>query len=1809
MKKIKQLLAILMTATMILSGTCLGGFGALSYAADEQNDAAAGQQLQEDPGTADPTETTTATPADENPELVQKTLKVSKVKLDGMMPEDAKATATDATSMKAVRKLDTGEGTTLAAYDITIRADGEEYQPDADHPITVQISDKEISKDSDLTIWHLKDDGSKEQIKDFTVENGKVIFDATGFSVYVIVEGPGEVDPGQETSVQTLSELAEKAGAENPTGFYMSITRTDGKTYYMMNSQQSKSGGYIIKATTDKTSAALWYFEPTGSAHEYYLYTLVGGEKKYIKVKNDNSTFLYAFGDDADPTVFTANLFGGSEGVFLLSCRDIENAALNYSGTNSGFKCYKNQGIFSNVDCRFTLTYPPAYDADPYNLDGKTYGIINYRGGTSATALQAEQMTNNVYNLKALSTQVRVDPIKKDSGNLVITKNEEDTISLWTFENESGDIYTLKSGDKYLRIAYPTPQNSGTTVTTEKDQFCKFKIIPCTGDDAGKIRIANCDGYELNNYEGKASNGFYARNSYSGPDNRMALVEESQIYDDDDFVEYTARKVSVSDTVHVTNGSQIVIYTRVWNEEKNKYDFYAIDHEGDLVYCYETGDHIRWTGAQVNTMLWEFTEYYYEGTTNPNYYYELQNTYSGKYIAPKIVGDDAQILSDSTIGINLEGRYNGEYSSTIVAWDDPRYDYTGLKVKPNGPKLTADVLADADTFYFAYMEETDPDDPTEVNTVDHEAKAGLTMNMVKFSDEQQPKANSNESFSSVQQYAVMGEQLYTQGQANSGLLSYDIKDNGYPTAKNTGVSLYELFNEGGSQNEGVKKVNHLFLKDTYEESGYFVYDCSQNFAELDGDTFNVYKELGTADVTGHVGTLDHGQFMPYNELDYPQAAGNHPENVTDITANNLPDDNPRKGETLYRLKGGEQGDKLYYNFGMQIDGQMMQTPSGKDKWGHDIIFEFTGDDDFWLYVDDLLVLDLGGIHKALSGSINYSTGEVIVNGVPTTLRELFRASYAASHPGEDVDAFLNKKFKLKNGNYVFKDYSLHTIKIFYMERGGGASNLRMRFNLSPVTPGAVLLSKELSGTDKDKYAGVKFPYQIMYDPTGDGDYEALDNSGTESPVTYQGSGEDVAYSSSARINGVTYNDVYYLKAGETAKIVLPDDTVDYYIVECGVDQNIFDRVQINSEEVTDPDGDNKKISRGGTIYDYQTSAESTADRAKVIFTNIANADNLRNINVKKKLVDRNGDEITDDDTGFRFRMYLGPAGDDPDYYRLGAYYVKDQNGNYCRYDSGSGKFVSLGVTEFSRLSPEQKKQARFTTSPSGAVDRIPNGYSFEIRDVLIGTRYKVEEKSYDMPKGYTFKEFTDTGYDPNCADIAVDSPNDSNNIRVQAVNEKGLGLTANKVWTDADGPDYHDDIYLAVYDANGLVTIDGKQYIKRIRTKTSEDQPVPDRSAYFYIPGSEDELGNYTVKEVKLTGTDISVDEEGFVTGYTGTVEPVDDSGTYINAYVDDVAQSHRYFVACETGDPEGNVRTDIVTNARKGGIQLIKEDRDGNRLSGAVFTLKKGSTNFDPHKDSFKSDSNGMITTMYGYEEDTDYTLTETEAPRGYTGLPSPVRIRIHDGQVEATCEDHADCVEVYQDDEHPIPTIVIKNRKSRFTVIKVDQAGIPLAGATFSLSRQVKVGDNYRKDYYPMEGFEALSSDADPETGEEVGVVISAAKARKLAAGTYYLTETQVPEGYTGLSRRDLLFTISELGEVTVDASGAQEYTLTSKGEGTADDPLVYELKVENTSTREIAPTGYEQNVLPFLLMLTGALLLGTSLLYTRSRRRSGE
>ena len=107
-------------------------------------------------------------------------------------------------------------------------------------------------------------------------------------------------------------------------------------------------------------------------------------------------------------------------------------------------------------------------------------------------------------------------------------------------------------------------------------------------------------------------------------------------------------------------------------------------------------------------------------------------------------------------------------------------------------------------------------------------------------------------------------------------------------------------------------------------------------------------------------------------------------------------------------------------FFMENDGKVHVYDENGNETEQSMIFEFTGDDDLWIYIDDKLCLDMGGIHGAKRGNINFES---------RTARTYF----------DSGDVNTEQKFDLASGE--------HTLRVFYMERAQTESNLKVKYNL------------------------------------------------------------------------------------------------------------------------------------------------------------------------------------------------------------------------------------------------------------------------------------------------------------------------------------------------------------------------------------------------------------------------------------------------------------------------------------------------------------------------------------------------------------------------------------------------------------------------------------------------------------------------------------------------------------------------------------------------------------------------------------------
>ena len=1600
------------------------------------------------------------------------TLNVSKLKQDSKEYEDY-----EKDTLKEMKKIGYNEIDNLQLYDISLIYNNEEIEPDGTVSVKIEYPKSQDINIDELNVIHFTNDEKPEVVKDINIvkQVEELQFDTDSFSVYAIVEGVYVEDP-DDRNIHTIDDI-------------------DGQDVYIYgilnNTYYAKDGFITVKnvrcltrSTNNESEGVLYHFTKVpGTDNQFYIqhsetnqYLCMNATGNMSFDANTGTEFTIEYFNDGIEEVFYIYRYGNNNQKYCINIKGGDATTGGFGGST-----YKDNGS------RILLLKPEEsivdVGDDPYGLNNKTYGLVLNKKTDSEGALSAAMMSEVKYmRFTAQQLLEKPDPSEESEGVFVYIGND---ISLWTFHYESGLNYYISTEidgqTKYICLNGPD-----VSLVDEVNNNCLFKI-ESDEDIPGKYRFVS-NNYAMSLREGSISKGFGGLADTGGYNSNQwfNLVEPSQFTDDVFTTRYSAHKISVSDE-RVTNGTQVIVYTRVWNADKEKYEFWAIDHNGALVPCYNVGSTIWWQSGPINTMVWDFTEYYYEGTTDPNYYYELQNTYSEKYLAPQI-HSGGQIISNNPIGININGRRYNDYYSKILAWDDPNYDYAGFMVEDGQLKVVP--MSKACEWYFA-IPELNLEELTTIDTVDNDDH-GISMKMKKYTGTIYGSANNRNQ----EQTDVLGSDL----EAYEALVSRELGPDGYPIALNTNQSLSSLFEDG-------IPVNHLFSSEKYHESGYFEYDCTQNYAYLNGNNFDVYNAIGSFDTKGK--SSQHGQFMPYDNLTPGYfSTGNY--NVTDVINNELPDSDPRKGMDLYCINRKT----AHYFFGMEMSADFMQTPSGCDQFGNDLIFEFSGDDDMWLYIDGELVLDLGGVHSAFTGNINYKTGNVHIDRsaqnagiINTTLRDIFEENYRLKNPtasNAEVNNYLDEIF---DGN-TFKDYTAHSMKMLYMERGAGSSNLRMRFNLTTVEDGQVLLQKKLSGTDKQDYLSLEFPYKIMYKDPDTQTWKYLKQELYDSgyAVVYHNETQPVKTSEDG--------ETFYLKPGEIAEVNFSSDDVEYKIIETNVDTRIYDVISGNDTVIF---AENEQ----GDFADYATSISKVGSRKQVVYDNHVDPEAQRSLLITKKLFDEQGNPLhkSDDPTTFRFRVYLGKnSNNEYEYYRLGSYYVKDEHGNYCKYEEGEG-FVSLGKSSLHSLTEEELDDATFTTSPSGAVDKIPADYSVEITGLLIGTSFKVEERESDIPKGYSLSGYTRVAGTYIISDGDTENSGvirDNANPHIEVNNDRGWGLTAKKTWTDDTFMKSHETIYLGVYHNGDIIPNTIREY-----TSTTKE-------LYWYFPslllGSS--FNDYQIREVKLTNP--IVNDEGYVTSYDNIeiIHNGDETLLSGTTLLNEEKDNLKYIVNYEEGDISGvsnNLREDEVINIAEG-LRITKTDMSGNYISGGKFILEDSEGN-PVGAEQYSANRTGLITTVYLHEG--TYTLTEVSPPQGYIKLLDSINISIDEGG-NVTVSDTENCSIVNVDNTLEIQ---IKNEQAEFKAIKMDEElEHPLPGTIFALYKEIQSNNGPMKDYRPMEGYENLVVDSE-------GIIPKIDMTLK--QGTYYLEERSPVTGY--IKGEDVKFTITADDKVVLNSGDA--------------------------------------------------------------------
>lgn len=400
--------------------------------------------------------------------------------------------------------------------------------------------------------------------------------------------------------------------------------------------------------------------------------------------------------------------------------------------------------------------------------------------------------------------------------------------------------------------------------------------------------------------------------------------------------------------------------------------------------------------------------------------------------------------------------------------------------------------------------------------------------------------------------------------AYQGLMSPKITNsNGLPDVKRSGISADYLFGTGNtSYRTSYSNASFLLQKN----GSYFSYDSAKNHAAFDADTqnFSVWNFLAAAP------PFDSG-FFPFNK----EMSG------TD--------------GTLLPLKQ----EKTDFWFGTSMEFNFLQ-PAGGVLDGNEMEFRFTGDDDIWIYVDDILFLDLGGIHPKVTGVINFAKGTVTVDEVrqgtvasagmnrEVSFEQLLR--YAGVSANELSKYLMYDKTLAKYT--TFKNYSEHDLKFFYLERGAGASNCSMMFNMPPVPQNTVNVIKQIENINDNIQTELTFKFQMMVNdqPYANQPYNVLVN-GTPTGAT-----------------GVTdANGYFMLQHGQGASFANLTVLDEFEVIEHDVLYGEYEGVQIDWSDTNiliKPENGNPDENLTGVT----TGKKSVADVNTVVFKNICNVE-------------------------------------------------------------------------------------------------------------------------------------------------------------------------------------------------------------------------------------------------------------------------------------------------------------------------------------------------------------------------------------------------------------------------------------------------------------------------------------------------------------------------------------------------------------------------------------------------------------------------
>jgi len=322
------------------------------------------------------------------------------------------------------------------------------------------------------------------------------------------------------------------------------------------------------------------------------------------------------------------------------------------------------------------------------------------------------------------------------------------------------------------------------------------------------------------------------------------------------------------------------------------------------------------------------------------------------------------------------------------------------------------------------------------------------------------------------------------------------------------------------------------------------------------------------------------------------------------------------------LTGKDNGNNSTGTWEMNTAGDYYLTGEADGISDYPMVFNFTGDDDVWIFVDGVLFLDLSGIHRHVGGRINFATGEISyyhldvtkgdVSDTPykvVTFEEAFRAAYAAD------SAELEKALAGLNEKGTFKNYTSHSLNFYYMERGAGSGVCRMNFNFPLLKKNSISVQKEVSA-DTEILGDPDYKFQILKANSDGTKTDNLFITANTSYTIYDATGTKVG-------TGTTdANGMFTLKAGQRAEFAgIEENAGKYYVRELleGAIQEQYGNVTVSGESTTKS---NNVMVGSDTFTGMESSVKDMSDGITTFrFINDVDEQKFGKLSISKKLTE------------------------------------------------------------------------------------------------------------------------------------------------------------------------------------------------------------------------------------------------------------------------------------------------------------------------------------------------------------------------------------------------------------------------------------------------------------------------------------------------------------------------------------------------------------------------------------------------------------